>query len=78
VGRVEPTSDDFTGFVFKLQANMDPKHRDKAGRLLRNDTSTRPTLNLLVLLRVSICKRGLLRSSIRPTLYLLVLHRASV
>lgn len=26
---VEPTSPDFTGFVFKIQANMDPKHRDR-------------------------------------------------
>ena len=26
---VEPTEEDFTGFVFKIQANMDPKHRDR-------------------------------------------------
>lgn len=26
---VEPTDSGFTGFVFKLQANMDPRHRDK-------------------------------------------------
>ena len=26
---VSPTDPDFTGFVFKLQANMDPRHRDK-------------------------------------------------
>ena len=26
---VEPTEDDFSGFVFKIQANMDPKHRDR-------------------------------------------------
>ena len=26
---VEPTEKDFTGFVFKIQANMDPKHRDR-------------------------------------------------
>lgn len=26
---VEPTEDKFTGFVFKIQANMDPKHRDR-------------------------------------------------
>ncbi len=26
---IEPSSPDFTGFVFKLQANMDPKHRDR-------------------------------------------------
>lgn len=26
---VEPTEDKLTGFVFKIQANMDPKHRDR-------------------------------------------------
>ncbi len=26
---VAPTEDNFTGFVFKIQANMDPKHRDR-------------------------------------------------
>jgi peptide chain release factor 3 len=29
LGMIEPTHEDFTGFVFKLQANMDPKHRDR-------------------------------------------------
>jgi peptide chain release factor 3 len=29
VGEIEPTYPDFSGFVFKLQANMDPKHRDR-------------------------------------------------
>ena len=28
-GEIEPTYHEFTGFVFKLQANMDPKHRDR-------------------------------------------------
>ena len=28
-GPVEPTDPDFAGFVFKIQANMDPKHRDR-------------------------------------------------
>ncbi len=28
-GKLDPTYDNFTGFVFKLQANMDPKHRDR-------------------------------------------------
>ncbi|NEP14039.1 MAG: peptide chain release factor 3 [Symploca sp. SIO1A3] len=28
-GEIAPTYSDFTGFVFKLQANMDPKHRDR-------------------------------------------------
>ena len=27
--RVEPDEEDFSGFVFKIQANMDPKHRDR-------------------------------------------------
>lgn len=26
---VEPSGDQFTGFVFKLQANLDPRHRDR-------------------------------------------------
>ncbi|MBD0267618.1 peptide chain release factor 3 [Pseudanabaena sp. FACHB-2040] len=29
IGEIPPTKEDFTGFVFKLQANMDPKHRDR-------------------------------------------------
>jgi peptide chain release factor 3 len=29
VGPIEPTLEAFTGFVFKIQANMDPKHRDR-------------------------------------------------
>jgi peptide chain release factor 3 len=29
IGNVDPESIDFTGFVFKIQANMDPKHRDR-------------------------------------------------
>lgn len=28
-GQVEPSSDKFTGFVFKIQANMNPAHRDR-------------------------------------------------
>ena len=28
-GLIEPTRDDVTGFVFKVQANMDPQHRDR-------------------------------------------------
>ncbi len=28
-GFIDPTSEHFSGFVFKLQANMDPKHRDR-------------------------------------------------
>jgi len=29
LGEISPTYPEFTGFVFKLQANMDPKHRDR-------------------------------------------------
>lgn len=29
VGVIEPTDDRFTGFVFKIQANMNPAHRDR-------------------------------------------------
>jgi peptide chain release factor 3 len=29
LGDISPTHEDFSGFVFKLQANMDPKHRDR-------------------------------------------------
>jgi peptide chain release factor 3 len=28
-GPVDPASDQFSGFVFKIQANMDPRHRDR-------------------------------------------------
>jgi peptide chain release factor 3 len=28
-GLIDPASEAFTGFVFKIQANMDPKHRDR-------------------------------------------------
>ena len=31
--RVSPTDPQFSGFVFKLQANMDPRHRDKVAFL---------------------------------------------
>ena len=29
IGVVQPTDPDFSGFVFKMQANMNPKHRDR-------------------------------------------------
>lgn len=28
-GEIAPDNDKFTGFIFKIQANMDPKHRDR-------------------------------------------------
>lgn len=33
IGEVEPTHEDFSGFVFKIQANMDPQHRDRVAYL---------------------------------------------
>jgi peptide chain release factor 3 len=42
-GLVDPTSTDFSAFVFKIQANMDPRHRDRvafvrvcSGRLVKD------------------------------------------
>jgi peptide chain release factor 3 len=29
IGTIDPNDEAFTGFVFKIQANMDPKHRDR-------------------------------------------------
>jgi peptide chain release factor 3 len=41
---IDPTDNEFTGFIFKIQANMDPKHRDRisfmrvcSGKFNRND-----------------------------------------
>jgi peptide chain release factor 3 len=46
-GLVEPTHEAFSGFVFKIQANMDPRHRDRmafvrvvSGRFQRDMTAT--------------------------------------
>jgi peptide chain release factor 3 len=46
-GVVGPTDDRFTGFVFKIQANMDPRHRDRvafvrvcSGRFTKDMTVT--------------------------------------
>ncbi|MDQ6826584.1 MAG: peptide chain release factor 3 [Candidatus Eremiobacteraeota bacterium] len=33
IGLVAPTNEDFSGFVFKIQANMDPRHRDRVAFL---------------------------------------------
>jgi peptide chain release factor 3 len=49
---VDPASTDFSGFVFKVQANMDPRHRDRvafvrvcSGRLVKDMTVTNARLN---------------------------------
>jgi peptide chain release factor 3 len=41
---IDPSDSEFTGFIFKIQANMDPKHRDRisflrvcSGKFNRND-----------------------------------------
>ena len=51
-GVVQPTEERFTGFVFKIQANMDPRHRDRvafvrvcSGRFLKDMTLTNSRLN---------------------------------
>lgn len=33
VGLIHPSSSNFSGFIFKIQANMDPKHRDRVAFL---------------------------------------------
>jgi peptide chain release factor 3 len=46
-GPIDPVTHGFAGFVFKIQANMDPDHRDRvaflrvcAGHFVRGDTAT--------------------------------------
>jgi peptide chain release factor 3 len=43
---VQPTEDRFSGFVFKIQANMDPKHRDRVAFLRVCSGSYRRGMNL--------------------------------
>src|SRR5690606_35789472 len=38
-GQVEPERPEFSGFVFKIQANMDPKHRDRDRKSTRLNSS---------------------------------------
>jgi peptide chain release factor 3 len=51
-GVVEPAGPEFSGFVFKIQANMDPRHRDRvafvrvcSGRLVKDMTVINGRLN---------------------------------
>lgn len=51
-GPVEPTNEKFSGFIFKIQANMDPAHRDRvafmrvcSGKFTRNMTAKHARLN---------------------------------
>ncbi|MGV3524945.1 MAG: peptide chain release factor 3 [Candidatus Sericytochromatia bacterium] len=48
-GLVDPANPDFSGFVFKIQANMDPRHRDRiafiricTGQFTKNISVTHP------------------------------------
>jgi peptide chain release factor 3 len=52
IGIVHPTGPNFSGFVFKIQANMNPRHRDRvaflricSGRLTKDMTVTNERLN---------------------------------
>jgi len=52
IGAIEPGHEQFSGFVFKIQANMDPKHRDRiafiricSGRFERDMTVFHPRMN---------------------------------
>jgi peptide chain release factor 3 len=52
IGRVEPARPDFSGFVFKIQANMNPRHRDRvafvrvcSGRLAKDMPVTNARLD---------------------------------
>ncbi len=51
-GPIDPASTDFSGFVFKIQANMDPRHRDRvafvrvcSGKLVKDMTVINGRLN---------------------------------
>jgi peptide chain release factor 3 len=51
-GPVQPTDENFSGFIFKIQANMDPSHRDRvafmrvcSGKFTRNMTARHARLN---------------------------------
>ena len=51
-GTIDPASPDFSGFVFKIQANMDPRHRDRvafvrvcSGRLVKDMMVTNERLD---------------------------------
>jgi peptide chain release factor 3 len=54
-GLVQPTDPDFSGFVFKIQANMNPKHRDRvafvrvcSGRLTKDMAATNARLGTTI------------------------------
>ncbi|MDR2975891.1 MAG: peptide chain release factor 3 [Streptococcaceae bacterium] len=47
--KVDPMNPDFSGFVFKIQANMDPKHRDRIAfvRIVSGEFERGMSVNLL-------------------------------
>jgi peptide chain release factor 3 len=54
-GLVRPTDPDFSGFVFKIQANMNPRHRDRvafvrvcSGRLTKDMAATNARLGTVI------------------------------
>jgi peptide chain release factor 3 len=46
-GEVDPFSSQFSGFIFKIQANMDPKHRDRIAFLRVVSGAYEPGLNVM-------------------------------
>jgi len=56
LGVLDPTYPDFTGFVFKLQANMDPKHRDRVAfvRVCTGKFEKDMVVNTLELVKLSV------------------------
>ncbi len=54
-GSIDPVDNEFSGFIFKIQANMDPKHRDSvaflricSGRFERNDQVKHPRTGKMI------------------------------
>ncbi|HLR92170.1 MAG TPA: EF-Tu/IF-2/RF-3 family GTPase, partial [Atopostipes sp.] len=43
---VEPTDEDFSGFIFKIQANMDPRHRDRIAFVRITSGQFEPGMNV--------------------------------
>ena len=55
IGLVQPTDPDFSGFVFKMQANMNPRHRDRvafvrvcSGRLAKDMSAVNERLGTTI------------------------------
>ena len=50
---IDPLNKDFSGFVFKIQANMDPRHRDRIAfvRIVSGEFERGMSVNLTVRVR---------------------------